>query len=183
MAPPARLSTAGLVDGALGLVDRSGFDALSVSAVAGHLSVAPSAIYTYCDGLDGLRHLVAVAATENLAEDLRTAAIGAFGGDALDAMASAYRKFVLEHPGQFAATLRPPNVDDSSLVDANAAVLRVFELVFAAMGLDGARSRLAARSTHSAIHGFLAMEHVSGSTPDHADEYAHMIDALQRGLA
>ena len=183
MAPTPRISTDAVARSAVAIADAQGFDALSVSAVAGDLSVAPSALYTYCDGLDGLRNLVAVTATETLTSRLRDAAIGNNGNTALDAMGTAYRTFALQHPGQFASTLRPPPVDNDDFQDADQSLLNVFVLVYAAMGLDKQHSHLAARTTRSALHGFLALEHTTGTSAEHAAEYRHLIDALQRGLA
>jgi hypothetical protein len=58
----------------------------------------------------------------------------------------------------------------------------VFVLVYGAMGLDAEASHLAARSTRSAIHGFLALEHVTGTTPGHDAEYHHLLATLRRGI-
>ncbi len=169
-----------LVTTASSFVDDVGYDALSVSAIAGALEVAPSALYTHCDGLEGLRSLIAVAASQNLADRIRTAAIGTSGDSAVVAMGLAYRRFALDHPGQFAALLRSPLADEPELRAANQAVVDVFTLVFTAMGLTPRESTLAARSTHSAIHGFLALEHVSGTGDGHEDEYLYLLKTLQR---
>jgi len=182
MAPTAKLSTTSVIDEAVNIVDQRGYDALTVSAVATELNVAPSALYTYCDGLDGLRNLVAIAATENLTRDVRDAATGAAGETALNAMAEAYRDFSLLNSGQFAATLRPPKRDNKDLADADSALLAVFVLVYGGMGLDPRASQRAARSTRSAIHGFLALEHVTGTSPLHSDEYHHLLATLHHGL-
>ena len=168
---------------ALALVDRDGFDALSLSNVAEGLDVGPSALYTHLDGLEGLRHLVAIAATDNLTDDVRTAAIGTSGDTALAAMGTAYRSFAHGHPGQFASTLLPPQSPDDELARANQSLVDVFGLVYSGMGLTPDDARLAARSTRSAIHGFLALEHTAGTTPAHDAEYQHLLDTLQRGLA
>ena len=177
-----RLNSESLTGTALVFVDNAGYEALTVSAVAGELEVAPSAIYTHCDGLDGLRCLVAVAATNNLASQVRTAAIGTAGESALIAMGHAYRRFAHDHPGQFAAILRPPRTVDDAWHLASQSVVDVFALVFSAMGLAPQESALAARSTHCAIHGFLALEHASGTSDRHDDEYRHLLETLQRGL-
>ncbi len=169
-----------LTSTAASFVDDAGYESLSVSAIAGALDVAPSALYTHCDGLRGLRSLVALAATENLVEHIRNAAIGTSGDSAVVAMGLAYRRFALDHPGQFAALLRSPQIDDPDLRSANRSVVDVFTLVFTAMGLTPRQSTLAARSTHSAIHGFLALEHVSGTGDDHEDEYRHLLSTLQK---
>jgi AcrR family transcriptional regulator len=182
MAKP-RISLGLITTEALTLVDRDGFDALTLSNVAVGLSVGPSALYTHLDGLDGLRYLVAVAATDNLAAGVRTAAIGTAGDTALAAMGTAYRGFALDHPGQFASTLLPPRSEEDDLTRANQSLLDVFVLVYFAMGLTTDAAHLAARSTRSAIHGFLALEHISGTTLAHDAEYQHLLDTLQRGLA
>jgi AcrR family transcriptional regulator len=180
--PKQRITTRQITDEAIALVDADGFEALTLSNVAAGLSVGPSALYTHLDGLDGLRYLVAVAATDNLADAVRTAAIGTAGGEALSAMGLAYRNFANEHPGQFASTLRPPPSDTDDLDRANQSLVDVFALVYGAMGLTPDASNLAARSTRSAIHGFLALEHISGTGPAHAAEYEHLLSTLQRGL-
>lgn len=168
---------------ALTIVDRDGFDALSLSNVAEELQVGPSALYTHLDGLDGLRYLVAVAATDNLTAEVRNAAIGTAGDEALTAMGGAYRGFAHDHPGQFASTLMPPKAADDDLARAGEALVDVFVLVFGGMGLTPAASQLAARSTRSAIHGFLALEHNAGTSPTHDEQYEHLLDTLRRGLA
>ena len=177
-----RISLDQITSESLALVDRDGFDALSLSNVADGLGVGPSALYTHLDGLDGLRHLVAVAATDNLTSDVRNAAIGTSGETALSAMGAAYRGFAQGHPGQFASTLLPPRSADDDLAKANESLVDVFALVYGAMGMDRSESHLAARSTRSAIHGFLALEHTSAGPSSANDaEYQHLLDTLQRG--
>ena len=127
--PKQRITIAEITTEALALVDRDGFEALSLSNVAIGLQVGPSALYTHLEGLDGLRHLVAVAATDNLAARVRTAAIGTSGDTALAAMGLAYRGFARGHPGQFASTLLPPRPDNDALAKANQSLLDVFVLV------------------------------------------------------
>lgn len=177
-----RLSIDLVTHHSIALVDREGFEALSLSAVADALGVGPSALYSHVDGLDGLRHLVAVTATGNLTQQVQAAATGTAGPVALGAMGGAYRNFALGHPGQFASTLRPPPDDSDALAEANQALLEIFALVYGGMGLASSDAQLAARSTRSAIHGFLALEHTTGTTPTHDAEYAHLLETLQRGV-
>lgn len=177
-----RLTLAALTSSAIGVVERNGFDALTLTAVAEELGVAASTLYTHIGGLDGLKHLVAEAATRNLTGQIRNSAIGISGPDALLAMAVAYRDFALDHPGQFASTLLPPRVGNDDLADANAELLGVFVLVYRGAGLDDGEAQLAARAMRSAIHGFLAIEHVTASRSDHDAEYRYLVGALQRGL-
>jgi AcrR family transcriptional regulator len=178
-----RLNLTDLRTAAIDVVDLWGFDGLSLSTVAEALGVGPSALYTHIEGLTGLRYLVAVAATENLTAEVRNAAIGAAGDSALTSMGHAYRGFARDHAGQFASTLLPPRSDIHDLARANRSLVDVFMLVYSAMGLSPERSHLAARSTRSAIHGFLALEHTAGTSCEHDAEYQHLLQTLRRGLA
>ena len=176
------LSARGVTQAAMKLLDGDGFDALNLSAVAEDLGVGPSALYTHVDGLSGLRYLVAVQATTNLATEIRNAAVGVAGDGALEAIGTAYRQFAHANAGQFASTFLPPLSDNDDLANANRSLLDVFVLVYRAMGLTPDQSHLAARSTRSAIHGFCALELASGTTPDHDAEYRHLLQTLRRGL-
>lgn len=176
-----RITVTSVTTTAIELVDDGGLDALSLSAVAKDLGVGPSALYTHCDGVDGLRGLVAVAALDNLATRLRNAAIGQAGDDALMALGAAYRQFAADHPGQFAATIQPPDPTAEELASATELLLDIFVLVFKAMGLEADQAIVAARSTRSAIHGFLAIEHLTAGTAG-STEFEHLLDTLRAGL-
>ncbi len=177
-----RLSPDAVVEQASRIADERGLASVSLSSVAADLGVATSALYNHCDGLDGLHHQLAVAATNELVQALRTAAIGTEGDRALMAMAVAYRGFATSHPGQFASTLRPPVVADDRLAAATRSIIDTFALVYGAMGFDPDRCEFAARSTHSAIHGFLALEHLSVDPPSDSS-FEHLVDTLRRGMA
>ena len=180
--PRTRVTISGLTTIAITVVENQGLDALSLSSVASHLGVRPSALYTHVNGVDGLRYLVAVNATKNLTDQIRRAAIGIGGGEALQTVGQAYRTFAQTSPGQFRATLTAPLSTKDELTNANQDLLEVFSLVFSAMGLEDDTARLAARSTRSALHGFCALEVATGTTPDHDAQYQHLLDTLERGL-
>jgi AcrR family transcriptional regulator len=180
--PKKRVTLTALTTAAVEVADTDGFDALALTGVARKLGVAASTLYTHTDGVDGLKYFVAVAATHNLTDAVRNAAIGASGTDALTAMGIAYREFALGHPGQFTSTLLPPKLEDDELASANSTLLGVFVLVYRGIGLDEHESRLAARAMRSAIHGFLALEHSTPPPSDHDAEYRHLLDALHHGL-
>ena len=104
-----RIDLDDVINSATRFVDGGGLDELALGKVAEDLGVRTSALYNHCAGLDGLHHQIAVAVTHQLVQALRTAAIGTQGNVALVSMAVAYRGFAMEHPGQFASTLRPPS--------------------------------------------------------------------------
>ncbi len=164
------------------LVDRDGLHALNLSAVAQSLAVRPSALYTHIDGLDGLRYLLAVAATNGLTREVRNAAIGVAGKDALDSSSSAYRGYALTHPGLYQSTVLTPSSLGDHLAIANAELLNVFSLVYGGIGLDNQQSARAARCTRTAIHGFVTLEIATGSTPDHQQHFQELMDTISSGI-
>lgn len=177
-----RIPPGGVVDAAIGLIDREGFEALNLSTVATALGVRPSALYSHIGGLGELRDRIAVTATQHLTTEVRAAAIGVAGPHALDAMGHAYRGFAHDHPGQYASILRPAADENIDLAEATLALHDVFARVYLGAGLSSTDADLAAGSTRSAIHGFVALEHASGTTPGHDSRYHHLLQALHRGL-
>jgi AcrR family transcriptional regulator len=170
-----RLDVTLVTAGAMTVVDQQGFEALSLSAVAELLGVGPSALYSHVDGLVGLRETVALESTRLLTTAVRNAAIGTAGNDALHAVAAAYRSYVEDHPGHFAAIVQvrssgPP-------IDAARGELEaVFALIYLARGVDSTQAGVSARHARSAIHGFLVLQH-TGSDGGF-DDYRVLVDAL-----
>lgn len=167
---------------AMAIVDADGFDALTLSSVAARLGVGPSALYTHVDGLAGLHHAAGVEATRRLTVEVRDAAVGRAGDDALRAVATAYRSYAKRHPGRFTAALRVVAVDDA-MDHANAELDAVFVLISDASGVAGARSSRVARNVRRAIHGFVVVEHATGADDHDDDDYVELVDALCEMLA
>jgi AcrR family transcriptional regulator len=177
-----RIPPGAIVDTAITLIDREGFEALSLSAIASVLGVRPSALYGHVGGLDHLRGRLAVVSTNHLTRAVGAAAMGVAGADALDAIGHAYRGFAHGHPGQYSAILRRAAADNVELAVADRALHDVFARVYLGAGFDPAAADLTAGSTRSAIHGFVSLEHASGTTPGHDDRYGHLLEVLHRGL-
>jgi AcrR family transcriptional regulator len=176
-----RIPPGAIVETAITLIDREGFEALSLSAVAAVLGVRPSALYGHVGNLDQLRDRLAVAATNHLTGTVGAAAMGVAGPDALDAIGHAYRGFAHGHPGQYSAILRPA-LSNADLVVADRALHDVFARVYRGAGFDADAADLAAGSTRSAIHGFVSLEHATGTTPGHDYRYGHLLRLLHGGL-
>lgn len=156
--PRAGLSRASLVTVAGDIADEAGWDRLTLAAVAERVGVRLPSLYKHIDSLDGLRRDVAVAAVGSLAGALSAAAVGKAGGDALRAVAVAYRDFARRHPGRYAATVRAPAPGDAVHAAAADDALRVIFAVLAGYGLTGPAAVDAARALRAALHGFVALE-------------------------
>lgn len=182
--PKQRVQLDDVTATAIAVVDRESLDALTLAAVATDLGIRPSALYTYFDSVDALRHSVAVRATLNLTDDLKDAAIGQSGDEALAAMAYAYRGFASAHPGQYASTLLPPFQPGDALAQATNGLTDVFARVITNYGHTGDDAVHAARAAQASIHGFVAIEAVIGfpTSTSHDDSFTHLIGAVIAGL-
>jgi AcrR family transcriptional regulator len=162
---------------AMAILDVDGFDGLTLSRVAARLGVGPSALYTHVDGLAGLHHAAGVEATRRLTIEVRDAAIGRAGDDAVRSMADAYRAYAHRHPGRMTATMRTVDVD-AAMDEAHAELDAVFVLLSEARGLSGPGAGRAARNVRRAIHGFVVVEHSTGAD-DRADrDYRELVESL-----
>ncbi len=183
--PRSRIDLDAVVAAAIGLVDRDGMEALTLSNVAEVLEVRPSALYTHVDGTRHLHYVIAVRATHTLTTQVRNAAVGVAGRDAVLSAANAYQQFAAQHPGQYEATLAPPSGDDGALADACAELVDVLALVLQGLGLTDDLADAAATSMRSTLHGFMALGSVDGSgaaSDEFLDRFDRVVELLITGL-
>ena len=196
--PRVGLTSSIVIREAADLADEIGYDALTLTALASRLNVAVPSLYKHVAGLDDLRRGVALMAVEELGGVLRAATDegGAEGehagptgdegrpGRDLRALATAYRRYALDHPGRYAATVRAAPAGDRELQAASDATLRtVFELLEAS-GLRGDDVVHAARSLRAALHGFASLEAAGGfGLPQVVERsFEWMVEAFEDGL-
>lgn len=160
--PRAGLSRAVVVAEAARVADEVGLERLTLAAVAGRLGVRLPSLYKHIAGLEALQVHLAAAAGRELAAELSAATVGRSKGDALLAMAHAYRAFALRRPGAYAATLRAPEDGDEEHQAAAMAVLQVVLSVLAGFGLEGEDAIDAVRGLRALLHGFVAIEAAGG---------------------
>ncbi|HEY5183521.1 MAG TPA: TetR-like C-terminal domain-containing protein [Actinomycetes bacterium] len=178
--PRAGLSHDIVVHEAADVADVTGWEHLSLAAVAARFGVKLPSLYKHISWLDGLRRDVAVLATRELGATLSAAAVGRAGGDALRAVAEAYRGFGRAHPGRYAATVRSPAAGDGEHLAAAGSVLRVVLAVLAGYGLNGDDAVDATRAVRAGLHGFVTLEAGGGfGMPQDVDRsFRRMVDAL-----
>jgi AcrR family transcriptional regulator len=166
------------------IADREGLEELSLARLARELGIRAPSLYNHLDGLEGLRRALALRGLGELGERLRGAAVGRAGGDALRAFAGAYREYVLEHPGSYAAAVRAPVGGDAEHERAARAVVEVLFAVLRAWELEGEDLIHAARGVRSALHGFVSLERTGGFGIPVAIEssYEALVELLVVGL-
>lgn len=163
------------------LVDETGFETLSLSAVAKRVGVSQPALYKHVPGLDALRRDVAVLAVGELAEILRGARAGLHGREALRAVCTAYREYATAHPGRAAASVRAPAPDDPDHAAVGAATVGELLAVLADYGIgEGEEGVHAVRQIRACLHGFVTLEAGGGfGLPASVDEtFSRLVDAL-----
>ena len=159
---PARttkLSRDAIVNAALTFLDREGWDALTINALAGQLGTKGPSLYNHVPRLDALRRTVRMRVIDDIIEMLNTVGAGRTRDDAVAVMASAYRSYAHHHPGRYSAFTRMPFGGDdpeysAATKDAAAPVIDVL----ASYGLEGEQAFYAALEFWSAMHGFVLLE-------------------------
>src|SRR5262249_6113108 len=115
MARSVGIDRAQVVAAAAAIADAQGLEELTLAQVAARLGVRLPSLYNHVDGLPGLRRELALCGARQLYERMSRAAIGKAEDEAMLALGQAYRSYIKEHPGLYAATVRAPAPDDLDL--------------------------------------------------------------------
>lgn len=187
MSPRAGLDQTAVVQAAAALVDAEGLDALSITRLAQILGVKAPSLYNHVGGLPGLRRELALFGLRELAARLGDAALGCSGPAALQAAAAAYRTFIKEHPGVYAAGLRASGnleYEDEELRRLEERSLHIVLRIIASFGMEGEEAIHAARGLRSLVHGFATLELAGGfGLPLSLDEsFQRLTDLLIQGI-
>jgi AcrR family transcriptional regulator len=154
-----RLSRDTIVNAALTFLDREGWDALTINALATQLGTKGPSLYNHVHSLDDLRRTVRMRVVGDIIDMLNTVGHGRTRDDAVMVMASAYRSYAHHHPGRYSAFTRMPlGGDDPEFTEATRAAAGPVIEVLASYGLDGEDAFYAALEFWSAMHGFVLLE-------------------------
>lgn len=183
--PRAGLDPATVVSAGAALADETGIAKLTMGALAERVGVRAPSLYKHVNGQEDLNRRIATLALSQAADAVGGAIQGYAGRDALAAAARAFRAFVLEHPGRYAATIgmEPSGPDDpmavagSRLLDAFMAVVRGYEV-------PGPQVDHALRTLRSLCHGFATLEAGNGFqwSADNDESFEWLITFADRGL-
>lgn len=155
----ARLSRDSIVNAALTFLDREGWDALTINALATQLGTKGPSLYNHVNSLDDLRRTVRMRVVGDIIDMLNTVGQGRTRDDAVMAMAAAYRSYAHHHPGRYSAFTRMPlGGDDPEFTEATRAAATPVISVLESYGLEGENAFYAALEFWSAMHGFVLLE-------------------------
>jgi AcrR family transcriptional regulator len=153
------LSRDGIIDGALTFLDREGWDALTINALAMQLGTKGPSLYNHVDSLEDLRRAVRIRVIDDIITMLNRVGEGRARDDAVLVMAGAYRSYAHHHPGRYSAFTRMPlGGDDPEYTAATRSAAAPVIAVLSSYGLDGEAAFHAAIEFWSAMHGFVLLE-------------------------
>lgn len=182
--PRAGLNLAAVISAAAAIADEVGLPGLTMGLLAERLGVRTPSLYKHVESLEAVQRGIGLQATRDIGAVLARAAVGRSGPDAVRAIADAYRQWVLDHPGCYAATVHAPGPEDEEyLAVADEAVQILFDAV-AGFKLTGERAIDAVRALRTIIHGFVGLE-TGGAFQmqrDPTDSYRFLVDTLITGL-
>ncbi|MFI6865804.1 TetR/AcrR family transcriptional regulator [Nocardia sp. NPDC050406] len=184
MSPRVGLTAERITTAAAELADEIGFDKVTLSAVAKRFGVKDPSLYSHVRNLHDLRVRMALLASAEMADRIALGVAGRSGRAALIGFATAYRGYVLEHPGRYAAT--QIRMDPAEVAD-EPAFLRTIELTSALLrgyGLEEPEATDAVRLLRSTFHGFATLEAAGGFAHSRPTEtsWEHILDALHGTL-
>lgn len=144
------------------LADAHGLEQLTLAQVAEQVGVRLPSLYNHVNGLPDLRRELTFVGLRQLGDAISRAAIGKAGDEAVLAIAQAYRRYVTEHPGLYAATMQAPPPGDQALEQTSRAIVDVVLAVLAPYGLAEPTAIHAVRGLRSIVHGFATLEAAGG---------------------
>lgn len=182
--PRVRLTPQLVAQEAARLSDDEGFPELTLSKVARRFGVAVPSLYKHVDNLAGLRLEVALLGVTELGDRLREAAVGRSGADALRAVADAYRRYALTHPGRHAAIQQAPALAGTGMLPVSAGPVEVLSSVLRGFAVPEDQHVHAIRGIRSALHGFVNLEVAGGfGLPEDVDtSFALLVEVFVRTL-
>ncbi|GAA4186459.1 TetR/AcrR family transcriptional regulator [Streptosporangium oxazolinicum] len=183
--PKAGLDPAAVVAAGAALADEVGLANLTMGLLAERLGVRTPSLYKHVAGQEDLIRRIAVLALSEVADAIGGAIQGYAGRDALAAAVRAFRAFVLEHPGRYAATIgaEPSGPDDPLAMEGGRAI-GAFAAVLRGYEIEESDVDHALRMLRSLSHGFATLQANNGFqwSADVDESFEWLIAFVDRGL-
>lgn len=158
------------------IVDRDGYDALTMTLLASALDTRASSLYNHVANLEDLRAEVQIRAMRMLGSHVSRAAMGRAGADGLRVLSHELRAFAREHPQRYAAITRPP-IKREEFFAAAAGTIEALSVMVRSAGLPEEHTLRTGMAIFSALHGFVSLEAAGyfGGIADLDDVFAQVI--------
>lgn len=174
----ARLDRETVVVTAEAIVDREGYDALSMTLLAAELDTRVSSLYNHVANLEDLRSDIQVRAMGLLGRHVQKAAMGHAGADGLRVLCHELRDFAQTYPQRYAAVTRAP-IDRAGFFTAAGDIIEAMGVMVRSTGLPEDQILPTGMAIFSALHGFVALE--SSGYFDGIDQLEEVFEQVVRG--
>jgi AcrR family transcriptional regulator len=173
-----------VIDTGIALADAHGFEAVTLASVAEQLGIRIPSLYNHVAGLTGLRHEIQLWGLRQLGEQMRRAAVGKSGEDAILRVAHAYREFAHLHPGVYSATLRAAAPDESDIAAAGQDIIEVVLAILEPYHFSPDDNLHVVRGLRSVLHGFVDLETAGGFglALDRDESFRQLLQRFIQGL-
>jgi AcrR family transcriptional regulator len=173
-----------VVQTAIKLANEHGFAHVTLANVARELGLRVPSLYNHVAGLGGLQREIRLWGLRQLDRELRRAAVGKAGEDALYSVAHAYRAFAHAQPGIYPETLRAASPDDPEMLAVAEDLLGLLYKVVAHFELSPDEKNHIIRAYRSVLHGFVDLEVAGGfeMALDRDESFQHLLDVFMAGL-
>ncbi|WP_183093377.1 TetR/AcrR family transcriptional regulator [Nocardioides stalactiti] len=175
----ARLDQEAVLQAAETLVDRDGYDALTMTLLASELDTRVSSLYNHVANLDDLRASVQIRAMRLLGDHVRRAAMGHAGADGLRVLSHELRAFARAKPERYAAITRPP-IDREAFFAAALETLEALAVMVRSAGLAEDQVLTTGMAVFAALHGFVSLE-AAGYFGDIEEDLDSVYEIVIRG--
>jgi AcrR family transcriptional regulator len=176
----AQLTTSTVIARAAEQADTSGFDSVSLAAVARSFGVRTPSLYEHVRDLAALRDGVTALALDELATLISEAIAGRARENALIGFCSAHRTYAQARPGCWESLQRRAGPDVVS-APAAARMVHVVDAVLLGYGLREGDRTHATRIVGGALSGFLNLERIGSfahSGPPVEQSWTELLDSL-----
>ncbi|WP_196812121.1 TetR/AcrR family transcriptional regulator [Nocardia sp. CNY236] len=183
--PRVGLDPASVVVAGAALADQVGLANMTMGLLAERVGVRTPSLYKHVGGQKDLNRRIATLALNEAADAIGYAVQGYAGRAALAAAACAFRAFVLEHPGRYAATIGvEPSSHDDPLATAGQRLLDAFTAILRGYDIGESDVDHALRTLRSLFHGFATLQVANAFqwSTDVDESFEWLITFADRGL-
>ncbi|MBP0457020.1 TetR/AcrR family transcriptional regulator [Streptomyces montanisoli] len=167
------------------IADEVGIANLTMGLLAERVGVRTPSLYKHVAGQEDLVRRIAALALSEAGDAVGGAVQGYAGRDALAAAARAFRAFVLDHPGRYAATIGvEPSGPDDPVATAGGRLLDGFTAVLRGYAIKEPDVDHALRMLRSLCHGFATLQSANGFqwSAEVDESFEWLIAFTDRGL-
>lgn len=144
------------------IVNREGYDALTLAQVASALKIKTPSLYNHLSGLNDLKKELALDALRKLNQEVTQSAVGRSGEVALKAIGFAFIHFMRENPGLYASTLIAPDLQDPDIDQESSAIVSILLKVLEPYHFSEEKAIHLVRGLRALAHGFSTLERQGG---------------------